>query len=138
VIDMKSLLMFCVVMTLSACALDPAARARADEEVVSKRAMERWNLLIEGRLESAYNYLSSGYKAVTPYSHYQKTVKGQGLWKAATVENVQCEAESCEVKVKLELEIHYPLMKNAVHTDSVVIERWVKSQNGVWGFVPTS
>ncbi|MET0051377.1 MAG: hypothetical protein ABW095_09910 [Candidatus Thiodiazotropha sp.] len=133
----KILTVMVMILTLSACATDPAAQAKRDEAVVAQRAAERWDLLIQGRLESAYEYLTPGYRAATPYSHYQKSVKGRGLWQGATVESVKCEPEACDVKIKLNLLIHYPLMRKAVHTDTEMQERWIKGQDGVWGFLPT-
>ncbi|MET0067260.1 MAG: hypothetical protein ABW076_13015 [Candidatus Thiodiazotropha sp.] len=132
----KILVTFLMVVVLSACATDPAVQAKRDEAAVAQRAAERWALLIEGRLESAYEYLTPGYRASTPYPHYQKSVKGQGLWQAATVENVQCEQESCDVKVKLNLKIQYPRMRKPIHTDTEVFERWIRGPDGVWGFLP--
>jgi hypothetical protein len=133
----RNLVAAVLVLLVSACATDPAAQARQDEAAVTKRVQERWNLLIEGRLETAYNYLATGYRQVTPFSHYQKTVRGVGLWKAAQVESVNCKEDVCKADVKVRMEIHHPLMRGAAHTESVVSEQWVKDQDGIWGFLPT-
>ncbi|MCU7917773.1 MAG: hypothetical protein KZQ95_05380 [Candidatus Thiodiazotropha sp. (ex Epidulcina cf. delphinae)] len=127
-----------VSLLLKGCATGLVGEALSDQDQVAKRAQERWGLLIEGRLESAYDYLATGYRQVTPFPHYLKTVKGVGLWKSAQIEKVACEADACRVEVRIRMEVHHLMMKSPVRTDSVVREQWVKGRDGVWGFLPTA
>ncbi|MCU7904611.1 MAG: hypothetical protein KZQ76_01940 [Candidatus Thiodiazotropha sp. (ex Epidulcina cf. delphinae)] len=127
-----------VSLLMTGCATGLVDGALSDQQRVTKRAHERWGLLIEGRLESAYDYLATGYRQVTPFPHYLKTVKGVGLWKFAQVEEVACEADACRVEVRIRMEIHHLMMKSPVRTDSVVREQWVKGRDGVWGYLPAA
>jgi hypothetical protein len=126
-----------MVLVLSACATTPEAQAKKDEEIVAQRAQERWNLLVDGRVESAYDYLSAGYRQVTPYSHYMKTVKGVGLWKSAEVQAVNCQEDVCKADVKIHMEIRHPMMRSPARTENILVEQWLKDKDGIWGFVPT-
>ncbi|RLW64226.1 MAG: hypothetical protein B6D73_11790 [gamma proteobacterium symbiont of Stewartia floridana] len=126
-----------LVMLMSACATNPEMQAQKDEEIVATRAQERWNLLVDGRVESAYDYLAAGYRLVTPYSHYMKTVKGVGLWKSAEVQKVNCKEDVCKADIKIQMEIRHPMMRSPARTESVVIEQWLRDKDGVWGFLPT-
>jgi hypothetical protein len=117
--------------------MNPQGEGLSDQEQVAQKAQARWNLLIEGRLESAYDYLASGYRKVTPFPHYQKTVKGVGLWKTAKVAEVVCEtAEVCTAAVDITLEIHHLMMKRPVRTGNTLKEKWVKDEDGNWGYLP--
>jgi hypothetical protein len=120
------------------CATNPQSDALSDQERVAQKAQQRWNLLIEGRVESAYDYLASEYRKVTPFPHYQRTVKGVGLWKSAEVREVTCEStEVCTAAVDIRVVIHYPRMKSPVETGNTVKEKWIKDGEGNWGFLPT-
>ncbi len=134
---MRNSMLVAMVVVLSACATNPESQARKAEEIVAKRAQERWGLLVDGRVESAYDYLSAGYRQVTPYSHYMKTVKGVGLWKSAEVQKVNCVEDVCKADIKIQMEIHHPMMRSPARTESVVIEQWLRDKDGIWGFLPT-
>ena len=121
---------------LAGCAGGGISTRQKAEETVAARAQARWDLLIEGRLESAYEYLSPGYRQVTPFPHYRNSVKGVGLWKTAQIRQVECEAETCEVQVDLTMQIQLPRMRSPARTQSVVVERWIKGADGVWGYLP--
>jgi hypothetical protein len=119
------------------CAVNPPGEAISDQDQVAQKAQARWNLLIEGRVESAYDYLASGYRKVTPFPHYRKTVKGVGLWKTAKVTEVVCESsEVCTAAVDIILEIRHLMMKTPVRTGNTIREKWVKDGDGNWGFLP--
>jgi hypothetical protein len=133
----RNLVVAAMVVLLSACAANPEVEAQKDEEIVAKRAEERWALLVDGRVESAYDYLSTGYKQVTPYPHYMKTVKGVGLWKSAEVQAVNCKEDVCKADIMIYMEIHHPMMRSPARTQSVVVEQWLRDKDGVWGFLPT-
>jgi hypothetical protein len=134
---MRKLFVAALVFYMSSCATDPAVQAKQDEATVAKRALERWELLIDGRVETAYDYLSTGYREVTPFSHYMKTVKGVGLWKSAQVQSVKCKDDACDADIEIQMEIHHPMMRGPARTKSVVNEQWVRDKDGFWGFLPT-
>ncbi|MCG7983995.1 MAG: hypothetical protein JAY90_14760 [Candidatus Thiodiazotropha lotti] len=134
---MRKSVLVLMVLLLSGCATNPETQARLDEEIVAKRAQERWNLLVDGRVESSYDYLSAGYRQVTPYPHYMKTVKGVGLWKSAEVQQVKCKEDVCKADINIHMEIRHPMMRSPARTQNVIVEQWLRDKDGVWGFLPT-
>jgi hypothetical protein len=88
---------------------------------------------MEGRVESAYAYLSPGYREAHSLARYSLTVQGVGLWKGAKVHEMQCEAKRCEVKVVLDLSI-----RGAKPVPVPVEEAWIQLEDGgTWWHVPT-
>jgi hypothetical protein len=137
VVRVRISIVVALALLLGACATDPVLQAERDQAAVAKRAQERWDLLIDGRLESAYQYLATGYRQITPFPHYRKTVKGIGVWKSAQVQNVNCKEDLCKADINVKMELNYPLMRGPVRTENVITEQWVKDQKGIWGFLPT-
>jgi hypothetical protein len=129
-----ALLAFTTVLPASATeSLAMSVENGPTEDAVRRRALERWNLLMEGRVESAYAYLSPGYREATSLARYSRTVQGVGLWKGAEVREVKCEEKRCEVKVVLDLAVG-----GAKPVPAPVIESWIQLEDGGdWWHVPT-
>ena len=129
-----ALLVFTTVLTASATeSLAMSAEKGSAEEAVRQRALERWNLLMEGRVESAYAYLSPGYREAHSLARYSRTIQGVGLWKGVEVREVKCEEKRCEVKVVLDLAIG-----GAKPVPAPVKESWIQLEDGGdWWYVPT-
>src|SRR5881296_2043571 len=61
---------------LAACAsISVDSLPEAKQKVVAERAQARWELLIKGDVESAYQYLSAGSKAATPLQAYKAQIR---------------------------------------------------------------
>lgn len=126
-----------LVGALSSCAGQQQPSERDWEEMARQRAAERWQSLIEGRVETAYGYLAPGYRQINPYDRYFRTIRGVGLWKAADVKKATCEQDRCEVTTELTVEVHGPGSSKPIESVSWVQERWIidRDQRQVW-FVP--
>jgi hypothetical protein len=68
--------------------------------LVAERAQARWQVLIKGDVEGAYQFLSAGSKAVTSLDLYKAKIR-PGMWREAKVEKVECEAEICRVLMQI-------------------------------------
>ena len=77
-----------------------AVAAPSKEKLVADRAQARWQALIKGDVDAAYNFLSPGSKTVTPLAVYKTKIK-PGLWKTARVGSVACDAEVCKAAVTI-------------------------------------
>ena len=77
-------------------ALTEAARVA----VVTKRAEERWALLIKGDVKAAYAYLSPASRAVTSLDRYTARTR-TGNFREYKLDRVSCEAETCAVRLFL-------------------------------------
>lgn len=124
-------------LLLGGCAGDPGLSPEDWEALAKQRAQERWEALIAGRNESAYQYLSPAYREATPYTAYARKLKGFGMWKQAVVNEAKCDEDRCIVTTELHLEIRAPRLKGPVETVAYNQERWIKDyENQQLWFVP--
>jgi uncharacterized protein YchJ len=125
---LSGLLLAGVAVVMAACATVPEAPA---EELVAQRAQMRWDALVAGKVDVAYDYLSPGSKAKLNLSDY-KARTGKGLWQGAKVLRADCGADVCDVHVMVDFRIRRPGVN--VVAETAVQETWVK-EGGVWWYV---
>jgi hypothetical protein len=131
----RSVVIALVTTLVAACAGMPRAPL-TPEEIVTKRAVERWEHLIAGRTEEAWEYLSPGAHALLDRETYITGMKTRPVhWLAATVQEVSCEPEVCEVLVLVETETQMPFA-GRVPGRTVLSERWLLSGD-TWRYVPS-
>jgi hypothetical protein len=87
--------------------------------IVAERAEERWQALIKGDLDAAYQFLSSGTKTAKPLALYKAQVR-PGIWRGAKVGKVTCQRELCSVTVRVTYDTK---VVRGVETD--VGESWI-------------
>jgi hypothetical protein len=110
----------------SQAAVPPVDSAEAMRKLVASRADARWQTLIRGDLEGAYQYLSAGSKAATSLDAYKRKTGGLA-WRRVEVEKVECEAEIC--KVSLQLTYDTERMKG-IRTP--IMESWIIENGSAW------
>lgn len=117
----------------SGCAI---LKPEPPEEVVARRATERWQALIRGDFERAYRYYTPSFrKEVDLKSFALEKRKGVGVWQAARVEQVECpERERCRVLVRVKTRFVHPRY-GPIESETPVEERWVY-KDGKWWYVP--
>lgn len=126
---------------LVACAQNPVAPVAERpssvdrEEVVAKMAANRWDLMIQGKIDEVYqDYVSPATKALLSRDAYRGGIR-PGLWKSAKVSKVTCASEEvCSVDVI----VRYAYKGKggvAIENDAVVPETW-RLLDGRWWFVP--
>ena len=125
----------------AALALIAACQRQDPAAIVQQRAVERWNLLIEGHPVKAYEYLSPGYRTTHTLDQYVAFVATARLkWKSAKVlPQQQCEAEVCTVHLIVESTVP-AMLANAprdLQLQTPLTEQWVSS-DGQWYFLPDS
>src|SRR5450631_3783122 len=84
-------------LSLTACGTLGSAQPGADADpkaVVAFRADARWQLLIEGKVALAYDYLSPATRKVMSRDVYTARIK-PGIWRAAKATSVSCEEDLC-------------------------------------------
>lgn len=116
--DWWALVPLCLV--LSACG--------SGEAVVKEAAQQRWNALIEGDYQTAYQHYTDTFKKKVSLRNYRSHVKGVGLWKEAQVDNVNCDADGgrCDAKVSVTVGMKMRGMPEIMKTTDVVYETWIK------------
>jgi hypothetical protein len=119
-----------VAALLDGCAsgggLAAGAPAEARREAVASRAKARWEALIKADVAGAYEFLSPASKATTPLDVY-KAKHRVGLYRAVSVDGVNCEADVCTVNLTLTYDF-----KRFKGVRTPLVEKWVISQGQAW------
>jgi hypothetical protein len=119
---------------LAACAsISVDSPPEAKQKVVAERAQARWELLIKGDVEGAYQYLSAGSKAATPLGLYKAKIK-PGMWRGAKVDKVDCEAEICKVEMLITYDFRAARAGTVKGIETPVPETWI-IEKGTVGYV---
>jgi hypothetical protein len=112
---------------LTGCAsLSADSAAEQKQKVVAERAQARWNVLIKGDVEAAYQFLSTGSKAATPVATYKAKIRA-GVWREAKVGKIDCEGEICKVVMVVTYDTRR--MKGI---ETPVDETWVIEKGSAW------
>jgi hypothetical protein len=99
---------------------------QAKQGVVAERAQARWQILMKGDVEGAYQFLSAGSKAATSLEAYKSKIR-PGMWRGAKVDKVECQAEICKVVMQITYDAR--AMKGI---QTPVDETWVIENGSAW------
>jgi len=117
-------------VTLAACAglggITKDSSEEAKKAAVTKRAQERWDLIIAGKITPVYEMMSAGSKARMNEEDFRRRARLSGF-KEAKVEAVTCEPDLCKVEVRTTLD--HRLMKGLPFQ---VSETWVLEKGEYW------
>ena len=142
----KAALVGIAVLTLAACGdrvtrpdasvVDAGPKA-SPEAQVKRRAIKRWDLLIERDFDKAYDLLSPGYREVQSRETYVKTMKDRPVqWTSVFFQKATCEPDVCAVEIQVNAQFQMPVMRvGTVDALNVVEENWILS-DGEWYLVP--
>jgi hypothetical protein len=122
----------CSLLLLSAC-----ATTESEENQIETRATARWEALLAGDLDGAYQYLSPGYRSSVSSLQYQRSILLQQLkWTSARYLESQCEETTCNVRFLVGFTVYaaLPGVKSYNGTQSIT-ESWVLA-DGNWYMVP--
>lgn len=106
------------------------------ETVVQARANQRWQLLLAGKLDDAYQMLAPGYRAVKSADGYKGDLSPSVKWISAEILNISCQsAESCDAKVRLEVK---PVLATGGTSRANIVthfdEKWILVDGQWWHF----
>jgi hypothetical protein len=102
------------------------------------RAVERWQLLIDGKGEQAWDYLSPGARSTKPREVYGKEMAERPVhWISVQKEDKACESDSnCVIRSMVEYELRGARAgTDAMRVPKRIDEVWIKIDE-VWYFVP--
>lgn len=110
---------------------------QANPDNIDRRAVERWNHLIEHKAEQAYDYLTPGFRQTQVREAYAKSMNSRPVrWKAVKFNRKACEAETCKVFVDVTYTVTMPgLVGTPTEATSTQEETWILSE-GQWYFLP--
>jgi hypothetical protein len=109
--------------------------AGTPESAVKARATQRWQMLIAGKFDDAYQLLAPGYRAVKSPNAYREDLSTAVRWISAEIVSVKCDdAEKCDAKVKLEAR---PVLIGGSSRANIVThfdEKWIRVDGQWWHF----
>ena len=115
-------------LALAGCA---ALQPKTPEQVVAERVEQRWAALIKGDFEKAWTYTQPAYRDIVKQADYRKRFSGAGQWRGVQVHEVNCEAERCQVRIRLTSRITIPPVRNQDVTGALE-ETWVRDEGRWW------
>jgi len=125
-------------LALAACGGGASVKAPANDSVLEKRSLERWNLLIAHKAEKAYDYLSPGTRITETREKYASDMNNRPVhWQSVTYVDRKCDdPDACT----LQLQAFYSVNMSArigqdVQAATVVWERWIRVC-GQWYYLP--
>lgn len=133
---MRTPVLLAAAVLLAACAQGlRKPDSRSPEEIVAQRAKERWEHLMQGRPEQAWEYIAPGSRALLDRASYLAQKRNAPVtYTRVELLETTCEAESCTVELRIHTQAPLPFA-GMVPAYSLLRERWVLS-DGVWYFVP--
>ena len=106
---------------------------RNQEEIVRQRVNERWAALIEGRLETAYDFETPEYRELYSFADFRKKIHGVGSWQKIEIEDVGCESNKCVASIVIYVKLHLGMGFGVVESDARAKENWMQhSTEGQW------
>ena len=103
------------------------------ESRVKTRAAERWQALIDGRLETAYTYEAPEYREVYTYKQFARKFHGGGFWTKAEVEDVSCKKDKCVATMRIYVTIRVGRGFGVTKANSLLKEQWIQDAvSGDW------
>lgn len=128
----KKLALVCVCMALSACA---ANVVKTDS--IEYRAQERWDKILSGDLQGAYEFLSPGYRSSVSSLSYQRSLLIKAIrWTDANYKSSECDESTCKVTLEVDFAISGALPGvKSYEGKKDIVESWVRI-DGVWYYVP--
>ena len=101
--------------------------AAAVSRLVSDRAQQRWNALLEQNMDVAYQFISPAGRSLMSLKDYRPRVN-TGFWRGAKVKEATCAAETCDVTVLVDMIVEGVKFTNPIK------ETWILD-SGKWWFV---
>ncbi|MFA7320853.1 MAG: hypothetical protein WC000_05255 [Dokdonella sp.] len=118
-------------------ASDKRAVAAVPNKVVQDRAVQRWELLIAGKADKAYDYLSPGYRATKKRQDYARELSDRPVqWKKVLPYREVCDKpDVCLIDLQIDAGVKMPGVSSMVSTVGFVTETWIRV-HGKWYFLP--
>jgi hypothetical protein len=101
------------------------------EKLVQERAQARWQALIAGDFEGAYNYLPPSYRALHDLKYYRGTINNAVERKGAEVIRAECKTDVCLATVRVDA-VFAGAMGGHRTLSTHYEEKWVSEDGGWW------
>jgi hypothetical protein len=122
------------VLLLGACASSP----ELSMETLEQRVQGRWDVVIAGDYQAAYQYFSPGLRQSVSYENYLRSVVARTVrWTDGQFKEIlKCDESVCKVQTTIHYEVSGLVPGGgAFKSVRVVIEDWIQVDE-TWYFVP--
>jgi hypothetical protein len=120
-------------------ATSPSAETHVLAKSVEDRSVDRWNLIIAGKPEQAYDYLSPGYRSGRTRTEYADLMRNKPVkWTKAEFVEKDCEEDICTLGVLISFKFKMQVSGvGEMQSQQTVTEKWIRS-GADWFFLPDS
>ncbi|MDX1626139.1 MAG: hypothetical protein R3323_06465 [Wenzhouxiangellaceae bacterium] len=110
------------------------AEERPAAEIVTERAQQRWDALVEGDWQAAYAFYAPGYRQTTSAEDFGQDMRTRSVrWTGAEVESAECEETRCEVRTLVTYEVpSAPAQMSGMGNTRPVDETWIRVDGRWW------
>jgi hypothetical protein len=116
-------------LTLCACAAIERGETEEARQQVAERARQRWDLMMTGNLDKAYEFMSPASRTAISLGTFKKRNAAGRWWRKVDLSKVDCRQDTCQVTMALEYDLfEIKGLKTSVE------ETWIKDA-GTWWFV---
>lgn len=108
-------------------------------DALKMRSQERWELIVAGKFEEAYEFLSPGYRQTKAVADYAESMANRPIrWTEGLYDDHSCSNEDvCTVKVLIKFDLDMPVANvGRVNSLDILEEKWIRVDNQ-WYFLPT-
>lgn len=117
----------------------PISSAATPAMALAERAETRWKMLIEGKPELAYDYLSPGYRETRDRNEYAEIMRSRPVkWTGVQYQDQECEGEVCKVRLMITYSLEMPVaMVGKVDSVDFQLETWLWIDDN-WYYLPAT
>jgi hypothetical protein len=125
--------------TNTTAAISPTAETHVMAKSVEDRSVDRWNLIIAGKPEQAYDYLSPGYRSGRSRAEYADLMRNKPVkWTKAEFVEKDCESDICTLGVLISFKFKMQVSGvGEMQSQQTITEKWIRS-GADWFFLPDS
>lgn len=109
---------------------------KSDEQIVMERAQKRMTALQKLDFDTAYTYMSTGYRATKTLDRFKAEFTGAGNIVAFEVLDATCDEDTCVVRVSQDVRVtaYIPSVDMRKSLSMVFQQVWVRNGSH-WGYV---
>jgi len=134
---MRTLKLWLLLVTsgfLVAC--EPMGQAeQSPDDLVKARAEARWEAMVAGDYDKAYDFLSAGFRSRVSPERFRGRFEGRTEWTGTDIQGVECEEEICVAAVVARFRFLGAESFPAYDGETAEKENWLLT-DGEWWHVP--
>lgn len=126
----KALLLASLALGLGACSV---LQPKTDSQQVEARSQKRMDLIMAGKTEKAYEYMTPGYRATNGVPRFRADfAAGASRFIESNVSSSSCEEDVCTVKVAIKYNHVSSIGSKPIPIERSTEERWIRIDNQWW------